>query len=195
MSESFWYVVELVGFILAGAMLVLNIILFIRLRVPLLIGELSGKRLKKEVKQIRDSYVDYDKRNQVRRQAVERRESAIPNPIEQMSQKEWKPAVPPNVNPKQTEESSEWIPKGVTASGGQGTEALDWSRGTEPLQSNQGTEVISGTETMILDESSGSLNHQGVTSVLQPDSKFQLVRELILTHTNESLDGIYRSIV
>lgn len=195
MSESFWYVVELVGFILAGAMLVLNIILFIRLQVPLLIGELSGKRLKKEVKQIRDSYVDYDKRNQVRRQAAERRESAIPNPIEQMSQKEWKPTVPPNVNPKQTEESSEWIPKGVTASGGQGTEALDWSRGTEPLHSNKGTEVISGTETMILDEPARSLEHQEVTSVLQPDSKFQLVRELILTHTDERLDGIYRSIV
>lgn len=195
MSESFWYVVELVGFILAGAMFVLNIILFIRLQVPLLIGELSGKRLKKEVKQIRDSYVDYDKRNQVRRQAVERRESAIPNPIEQMSQKEWKPTVPPTVNPKQKEESSEWIPKGVTASGGQGTEALGWSGGTEPLHSNQGTEVISGTKTMILDEPVQSLEHQEVTSVLQPDSKFQLVRELILTHTDERLDGIYRSIV
>lgn len=195
MSESFWYVVELVGFILAGAMLVLNIILFIRLQVPLLIGELSGKRLKKEVKQIRDSYVDYDKRNQVRRQAVERRESAIPNPIEQMSQKEWKPTVAPNVNPKQTEESSEWIPKGVTASGGQGTEALDWSRGTEPLHSNQRTEVISGTDTMILDELARTPEYQEVTSVLQPDSKFKLVRELILMHTDEIPDDIYHSIV
>lgn len=192
MSESFWYVVELVGFILAGAMLVLNIILFIRLQVPLLIGELSGKRLKKEVKQIRDSYVDYDKRNQIRRQAVERRESITPNPIEQMSRREWKPAVNPGINPKEKEEVSELIPRRVADSGGQGTESLDWSRGIEPLNLDQGTEIISGRGTMILDEPAGTLEYQEVTSVLQPDSKFQLMRELILTHTDESPDGIYR---
>lgn len=182
MSESFWYVVELVGFILAGAMFILNIILFIRLQVPLLIGELSGKRLRKEVKQIRDSYVDVDKRNRVRRQVVERRESVIPNPIEQMSQRDWQPSVNPNFVTGQRKEESEWSLNQETA---------EWNQGTQPLNVGQETEIISGTKTVIMDEQSSFPEHQEVTSVLQPDSRFQLMRELILTHTDERLDEIY----
>lgn len=91
MDESFWYIIELVGFILAGAMLIVNIILFIRLEIPALIGELSGRRYEKEVKQIRASYVDYDKRNRIRKQRAQRRENPSQNPIERMSQEEWHP--------------------------------------------------------------------------------------------------------
>lgn len=164
MNESFWYVVELVGFILAGAMLVLNIILFIRLHIPLLVGELSGKRYKKEVKQIRDSYVDYDKRNRIRRQGVERREAVSPspitppNPIEQMSRQSWQPQTPPDPGTGANTE--------VMSEGWEDTVAL-----------SEQTEVLESGET---------------TSVLQTDDQFKLVRELLLIHTDERVDELYQ---
>lgn len=91
MDESFWYIVELTGFILSGVLLILNVILFIRLQIPVLIGELSGKRYEKEVKQIRDSYMDYGRRNRGRKQEMAKKENSRPNPIERMSQESGHP--------------------------------------------------------------------------------------------------------
>ncbi len=149
MSESFWYIVEIIGFILAGAMLILNIILFIRLQIPILISELSGKQFEKEVKQIRASYVDYDKRNRIRRQGVERREASAVNPI------------------------------------------LKMNREAEMPKENYDTptEYISydNEETMMLSEQTEVLENQEITSVLQVDNQYELVRNIILIHTDERI--------
>lgn len=147
MSESFWYVVEMVGFILAGSMFILNIILFIRMKIPFLIGELSGKRFEKEVKQIRASYVDYDMRSRIRRKGAERRETVTQNPINRMNQSDWRAET-------------------------------DRDFDTEVLKADS-------EDTLILSEQTELLENQETTSVLQTDSQFELVKELLIVHTKE----------
>lgn len=153
MDESFWYVVELTGFILAGVLLILNVILFIRLQIPVLIGELSGKRYEKEVKQIRDSYMDYSRRNRSRKREVQEKETIRPNPIERMSQENWQP---------------------------------------EP-NSAVSTDVIyqNSEDTTMLSEQTTVLENQEGTTVLRSDDQFKIVRQVLLIHTDESIEEIY----
>ena len=54
MSATAWYVIEIIGFALAAVLLLLDVILFIKLKVPTLVAEISGKRFEKEVKLIRE---------------------------------------------------------------------------------------------------------------------------------------------
>ncbi len=155
MDESFWYIVELTGFILSGVLLILNVILFIRLQIPVLIGELSGKRYEKEVKQIRDSYMDYGRRNRGRRQEMPKKENTRSNPIEQMSQERRQP------DQKHTP-------------------------GTDIIYQNR------GEDTTVLSEQTTVLSNQEATTVLRADSQFHIVREMLLVHTDERVEQIYR---
>lgn len=54
MSASTWYFIAIVGFSLSGAALIAAVILFIRLNIPAIIGDLTGRTVAREIKALRD---------------------------------------------------------------------------------------------------------------------------------------------
>lgn len=54
MSATTWFIIAIVGFSLAGIALAVSIALFIKLNIPAVIGDLSGKTLAREIKAMRD---------------------------------------------------------------------------------------------------------------------------------------------
>lgn len=55
MSANTWFVIAVVGFSLSGAALIAAIILFIRLDIPAIIGDLTGRTVAREIKAMRDA--------------------------------------------------------------------------------------------------------------------------------------------
>ena len=131
------------------------------MEIPLLISELSGRQYEREIKQIRDSYVDYNKRNRIRKQGIQRKETASPNPVDQMVQKGWQSGM------RSHSDNSNLI-----------------------YPNNRNTDVLSG-ETVLLSEQTTLLENNEMTSVLQLDNRFNLVRELLLIHTDEKVEETY----
>lgn len=55
MSATAWLVIAIVGFSLAGIAFVAAIILFIKMNIPAIIGDLTGKTVAREIKAMRES--------------------------------------------------------------------------------------------------------------------------------------------
>ncbi len=83
MNTNTWFVIEIVGFSMAAALLVLAVILFFRLNVLIIIGELTGKRVEKEVKQIRNANINRVRRTNQPRQREDASVSIV-NPLQKM---------------------------------------------------------------------------------------------------------------
>ena len=54
MSASTWFTIGMISFALAGISAIIAVILFIRLDIPAIIGDLSGKKAAREVKAIKE---------------------------------------------------------------------------------------------------------------------------------------------
>lgn len=57
MSASAWYTVAIIGFSLAGAFLIASVILFVKLKIPAVIGDLSGRTVAREIDAIRNANI------------------------------------------------------------------------------------------------------------------------------------------
>ncbi|MDE6020258.1 MAG: hypothetical protein K2H01_04560 [Ruminococcus sp.] len=55
MSATAWLIIAIVGFSLAGIAFVATIILFIKMNIPAIIGDLTGKTVAREIKAMRES--------------------------------------------------------------------------------------------------------------------------------------------
>ena len=55
MSASSWFIIAIVGFSLSGIALVAAIFIFIKLRIPAVIGDLSGKTVAREIQAMRET--------------------------------------------------------------------------------------------------------------------------------------------
>lgn len=55
MSATAWFIIAIVGFSLSGVALVAAIILFIKMNIPAIIGDLTGKTVARELKAMRES--------------------------------------------------------------------------------------------------------------------------------------------
>lgn len=53
MSATAWFIIAIVGFSLAGIALAISIALFVKLNIPAVIGDLSGKTVAREIKAMR----------------------------------------------------------------------------------------------------------------------------------------------
>lgn len=63
MSATSWLIVAIVGFSLSGAGLIASIILFVKLNVPGIIGDLTGKTVAREIKARKDAKAAGSKTN------------------------------------------------------------------------------------------------------------------------------------
>ena len=55
MSAQMWYIIAIVGFSLAGVALVTAVIMFFKMNIPAVIGDLSGKTVAREIKAMRSA--------------------------------------------------------------------------------------------------------------------------------------------
>ena len=55
MSAETWLIIGIIGFSLAGVALLITVILFFKLKIPAVIGDLTGRTVAREVKAIRES--------------------------------------------------------------------------------------------------------------------------------------------
>ena len=55
MSAQTWYVLYISAFSLSAALLITGVILFFKLNIPVIIGDLSGRTARKQIRMIRDS--------------------------------------------------------------------------------------------------------------------------------------------
>lgn len=55
MSANTWMIIAIIGFSLSGIALIAAVIMFIRLNIPAIIGDLSGRTVAREIKAMRDT--------------------------------------------------------------------------------------------------------------------------------------------
>lgn len=55
MSASIFQTISIVGFVMAGILVIIAVICFLKFDIPAVIGELSGKTAEKQVKEIREA--------------------------------------------------------------------------------------------------------------------------------------------
>lgn len=55
MSATAWFIIAIVGFSLAGIAFVAAVLMFIKMNIPAIIGDLSGKTVAREIKAMRDA--------------------------------------------------------------------------------------------------------------------------------------------
>lgn len=54
MSAQTWLIIAIVGFSLAGILLITTVLMFIKMRIPSVIGDLTGKTVAREIKAMRE---------------------------------------------------------------------------------------------------------------------------------------------
>lgn len=55
MSANTWMIIAIIGFSLSGIALIASVIMFIRLNIPAIIGDLTGRTVAREIKAMRDT--------------------------------------------------------------------------------------------------------------------------------------------
>ncbi len=55
MAEKIWFIVSIIGFVLAGAFLILSVVIFFTQNIIAVIGELSGRTAAKQIAKIRET--------------------------------------------------------------------------------------------------------------------------------------------
>lgn len=55
MSANTWLIIAIIGFSLSGIALIVAVIMFIRLNIPAIIGDLTGRTVAREIKAMRDT--------------------------------------------------------------------------------------------------------------------------------------------
>ena len=198
MSATTWLIIAIVGFSLAGVALIVTTVMFFKMNVPAIIGDLSGKTIAREVKAMRATYAAQAKKSSVApRQSSD---SSEPAQDEKMSTEDIKAAhaskrldhttgglaekkkveVPVETEDTSSKERTETLSKNAT-------EVL--SEDATDVLTDNATEVLTENATEILEE-----NAVEGTCVLSEDTmveeeikevSFRIVYDEVLIHTDE----------
>ena len=185
MSATVWLVIAIVGFSLAGVALVASVFLFLKLRIPAIIGDLTGRTVDREIRAIKDANAANTSKRRMQSAvspAMRDVENSSPEEIRHVDTATQKlPSGGKTAglqNPYEDDASYESTgQRGTTALGTaqQGTTVLDASQqGTTVLDaSQQGTTVLDASQqgTTVLDAS-----QQG-TTVLEASQQGTTVLE------------------
>jgi X-X-X-Leu-X-X-Gly heptad repeat protein len=198
MDATVWQIISIVGYSLAGLLFLVSIILFIKLNILAIIGDLTGRTAAKQIQAIREENSRTgNKRFGPSSFNAERGE--LTEPITKSKKLRKSGSTWGITRRSNTKEDTETIPLGtqVLADGTQvladGTQVL--ANGTEVL--TDGTQVLAeGTQVLndrTLVEESGTtvLNiTQDLTNEEHPHEQvmnFKVVKDVKITHTNETL--------
>lgn len=163
MSAFMWTIIGIVGFVLAAILLVVAVVLFIRWRIPAVVGDLSGQTAKRQVKKMRQASAD-----------AAQKVNFVPGA------KAPDVATAPRVIP--TQPATSVAKTGSTATGSLETEILGGMgrTGTMPLQDANATTMLDGGATERLEP-------EGAAQPME-EVAFRLVKNVLVVHTSEVIE-------
>ena len=198
MSATTWLIIAIVGFSLSGVALVAAVFMFVKLKIPAVIGDLSGKTVAREIRAIRDANASSgNKIHRPSRVNVDRgeltekgREESDGGSVLGMAHSSKR--LDKETNGSTTESLSQNVIE-VEIEETNPTEILSMNQETEILTAPHATEVLSEVAeddsadtynaTTVLSENIGASEEQQVTEVT-----FKVTKSIIVTHTNEVIE-------
>ena len=183
MSATTWFVIGVVGFSLAAILFVISLFLFIKLNVPAIIGDLTGRTVAREIKAMRDANAaSGDKRFRSSKVNLERgmiTEKVIGRALDAEAMKKAHASKRLDKTTGQLQNTGD-TGKGGTAGLFESGTRQDESSQTEPLVSadheltTNATEILKEGETELLQTDATEVLESCGTEVLQRDETVQL---------------------
>ena len=163
MNATVWTIIAIIGFSLAGICLVVSIFIFIKLNIPAVIGDLTGKTVAREVKAMRENEAIGYKKNYSYENVASRKESVMDGKLMGKAHAS-----------RRLDFTSGQLNSTNSTKDENATEVLT-SNATEVLTSNA-TEVLVSNATEVL-----SSNAMNGTTVLSNTEELEVVEELPVT--------------
>lgn len=171
MSATTWLIIAIIGFSLAGIALIIAIFMFVKMNIPSIIGDLSGKTVAREIKAMREfNNANGDRRFRPSKVNLER--GVLTEKVE-ISQDNRKAMAEAHASKRLDNIKSGELSEKKTYSSGSGTVGLnDFEiNPTEALdEGNEPTEMLSDGETEVLNENATEVLNENATEVLSNDT-------------------------
>ncbi len=185
MSATTWLIIAIIGFSLAGIALIIAIFMFVKMNIPSVIGDLSGKTVAREIKAMREfNNANGDRRFRPSKVNLER--GTLTEKVE-TSQDNKKAMAEAHASKRLDNVKSGELPEEKTYSSGSGTVGLNdfeinptdvLDEGSEP------TEMLSDGETEVLNENATEVLNENATEVLSNETTV-LNGTTVLSETEE----------
>ena len=219
MSANAWLIISVVGFSLAGILLVVAAVLFFILHIPALIGELNGKTAMKQIENIRSGInsqrkAHYTPDAQLKTSAdSDRAETPLSRSavmaahaskrLDVSSPAGAAPLTDVLTDPPQPDSGEDGggsdCSTAVLEASSSDVTALLSETGTQPLSEEKAGSDSNATEVLQpcslsgpADELHGETMVLGITQRLEedcPSSVFEIARTMVVTHTDEAVDS------
>ena len=171
MSATTWLIIAIIGFSLAGIALIIAIFMFVKMNIPSIIGDLSGKTVAREIKAMREfNNANGDRRFRPSKVNLER--GVLTEKVE-ISQDNRKAMAEAHASKRLDNIKSGELSEKKTYSSSSGTVGLNdfESNPTEALdEGNEPTEMLSDGETEVLNENATEVLNENATEVLSNDT-------------------------
>jgi hypothetical protein len=167
MNASVYRIISMIGFIMAGIMLVVTVILFIKFEVLKLIGELTGKTAQKEIQEISQQTMAYKSGS-----LKKKRNGASAYLTRGILQGR---LVPEKSNGKENNIQEEEVTTPLFLYQNNGDE-------TQPLEDTEGL-----NETQVLTKTDKLGNWMKIP-IKNADATFEIVKDEVLVHTEDTAE-------
>lgn len=206
MSALTWFTIAIVGFSLSGIMLIVAVILFFTLKIPAVIGDLSGKTAAREIQAIKESESSgAPKAHKIRKasstsEKLQAKPTVSPEDARAMAlahsskRLDKQHGAPPGARPGTEPMQPETTP--INGAAGASTMPMPPEPATSVLGINQPTEDLSHAATSSLDSQPVAAAYSGTTVLDVGDEKntaditpvnFRIIKNLTLIHTKETI--------
>ncbi len=176
MSAQAWFIIAVIGFSFAGIFLITAIFMFIKMNIPAILGDLSGKTVAREIKAMRESNASSgDKR--FRPSAVNRERGTLTESVSVSA--EAQKAMHASKRLDNTSGAS-YTPTPSYSIGGEATDVLSDSNATEVLTDANATEVLTDSNaTEVLTDSNATevLTDSNATEVLTDSNATEVLTD------------------
>jgi hypothetical protein len=173
MSATTWLIIAIIGFSLAGIALIIAIFMFVKMNIPSIIGDLSGKTVAREIKAMREfNNANGDRRFRPSKVNLER--GVLTEKVE-ISQDNRKAMAEAHASKRLDNIKSGELSEKKTYSSGSGSGTVGLNdfeiNPTEALdEGNEPTEMLSDGETEVLNENATEVLNENATEVLSNDT-------------------------
>lgn len=198
MSANTWLIIAIIGFSLSGIALIAAVIMFIRLNIPAIIGDLTGRTVAREIKAMRDTNVSSgDKR--FRPSAVNLERGTLTGKVAGKTANNMALAhaskrldkTSGNLSEKGSKRKSGTVGLSDAVQGKSGqvgsepTDMLNSDSNTTEVLSTESTEVLSDNATEVLSDNATEVLDPNATEILSDDTEVLSSETTVLSPTEQ----------
>ena len=198
MSANTWLIIAIIGFSLSGIALIAAVIMFIRLNIPAIIGDLTGRTVAREIKAMRDTNASSgDKRFRPSAVNLERgtlTEKVAGNTANNMALAHASKRLDKtsgNLSEKSSKKKSGTVGLSVAVQGKSGrvgsepTDMLNSDSNATEVLSTESTEVLSDNATEVLSDNATEVLDLNATAVLSDGTEVLSSETTVLSPTEQ----------